>query len=91
MQDFEVTNVHSDNHDTFAHYALLANYDPITFQEAVKDSKWQKAMKEEIRSIEKNNSWEIVEVPKGQKSIGVKWVYKTKLNRMVEFTSTKPD
>ncbi|RVW64469.1 Retrovirus-related Pol polyprotein from transposon RE2 [Vitis vinifera] len=57
------------------------NCDPITFQEAIKDLKWHKAMNEEIGSIEKNNSWELVELPKGQKSIGVKWVYKTKLNK----------
>lgn len=54
---------------------------PITFQEAVKDSKWEKAMNEEIGSIEKNNTWELSELPKGQKSIGVKWVYKTKLKK----------
>ena len=48
MQDFEVTNVRSDNYDIFAHYALLAYCDPITFQEAIKDSKWKKAMNEEI-------------------------------------------
>ncbi|RVW40116.1 Retrovirus-related Pol polyprotein from transposon TNT 1-94 [Vitis vinifera] len=45
------------------------------------DLKWHKAMNEEIGSIEKNNSWELVELPKWQKSIGVKWVYKTKLNK----------
>ena len=56
MQDFGVTGVQSDNYDTIVHYALLSDYDPITFQEAIKDSKWQKAMNEEIRSIEKNNS-----------------------------------
>ncbi|RVW73046.1 Retrovirus-related Pol polyprotein from transposon RE1 [Vitis vinifera] len=81
MQDFEVTGVQSDNYDTIAHYALLSDCDPITFQEAIKDLKWHKAMNEEIMSIEKNNSWELVELPKGQKSIGVKWVYKTKLNK----------
>ncbi|KAL6322426.1 hypothetical protein AAG906_008081 [Vitis piasezkii] len=81
MQDFEVIGVQSDNYDTIAHYALLSYCDPITFQEAIKDLKWHKAMNEEIGSIEKNNSWELVELPKGHKSIGVKWVYKTKLNK----------
>lgn len=38
-------------------------------------------MDEEMRSIEKNNTWELVELPTGQKSIGVKWIYKTKLNK----------
>ena len=65
MQDFEVSSVQSNNYDTISHYALLSYCDHITFQEAVKDSKWQKAMNEEIRSIKKNNSWELVELPEG--------------------------
>ena len=36
-------------------------------------------MDEEIRSIEKNNTWNLVSLPK-HKTIGVKWVYKTKKN-----------
>ena len=39
MQDFEVTRVQSDNYDTIAHYALLSDCDPITFQEAIKGLK----------------------------------------------------
>ena len=30
--------------------------------------------------IEKNNTWELVNCPHGKYIIGVKWVYKTKLN-----------
>ena len=36
-------------------------------------------MKEEMRAIEKNNTRELVELPKDHKEIRVKWVYKTKL------------
>ena len=31
-----------------------------------------------IQSIEKNNTWELTTLSLGKKSIGVKWVYKTK-------------
>lgn len=34
-------------------------------------------MLDELRSIEKNNTWELVELPKQKKTIDVKWVYKT--------------
>ena len=51
--------------DSIAHFALFSNCDPVTFQEAVKDSKWQKAMNEEVKSIEKNNTWELSDLPKG--------------------------
>ena len=45
---------------------------PTTFKEAVKEQKWLKAMDEEIASIEKNNTWELTELPMGQRTIGVK-------------------
>ncbi|KAK6128301.1 hypothetical protein DH2020_037956 [Rehmannia glutinosa] len=35
-------------------------------------------MDEEIASIEKNNTWELVDLPEGKIVIGVKWIYKTK-------------
>eukprot|EP00253_Pinus_taeda_P035868 PITA_35868 len=37
-------------------------------------------MDEEINSIERNKTWDLVELPKGKEAIGVKWVYKTKRN-----------
>ena len=37
-------------------------------------------MGEEIDSIERNNTWDLVDLPEGKNNIGVKWVYKTKLN-----------
>nr|KYP56109.1 Retrovirus-related Pol polyprotein from transposon TNT 1-94 [Cajanus cajan] len=37
-------------------------------------------MEEEIKMIEKNNTWDLVDCPHGKDIIGVKWVFKTKLN-----------
>ncbi|KAK6159148.1 hypothetical protein DH2020_006462 [Rehmannia glutinosa] len=37
-------------------------------------------MDEEIKSIKKNDTWELAQLPKGHKAIGVKWVYKVKKN-----------
>jgi hypothetical protein len=37
-------------------------------------------MQEEIDSIEKNKTWELVEKPNNKDAIGVKWVYKVKHN-----------
>lgn len=36
-------------------------------------------MEEELRSIEKNQTWELVHLPQGKRPIDVKWVYKTKV------------
>jgi hypothetical protein len=37
-------------------------------------------MNQEIESIKKNKTWDLFDMPRHKKSIGVKWVYKTKLN-----------
>jgi hypothetical protein len=37
-------------------------------------------MNQEIDSIEKSKTWDFFDLPKHKTSIGVKWVYKTKLN-----------
>ncbi|XP_028098760.1 uncharacterized protein LOC114298399 [Camellia sinensis] len=68
MQDYEVSGVDQSD-DPLVHFALFSDCDPVTFQDAVKDQKWQKAMDEEIAAIEKNHTWELTDLPKGQKSI----------------------
>ena len=37
-------------------------------------------MKEELFMIEKNMTWELVDQPEDRKIIGLKWVFRTKLN-----------
>ena len=37
-------------------------------------------MDEEIKAIEKNDTWKLTTLSNGHKSIGVKWVYKKKKN-----------
>ncbi|KAI5350060.1 hypothetical protein L3X38_002951 [Prunus dulcis] len=54
--------------------------EPENFTEAVKDEAWKKAMTEEMLMIEKNSTWELVDRPSNKPIVGVKWVYKTKLN-----------
>ncbi|CAI9776083.1 unnamed protein product [Fraxinus pennsylvanica] len=58
----------------------VAIYKPAGHEEALKDSKWKKAMEEEMLTTQKNKTWELVERPEDRKVIGVKWVYRTKLN-----------
>lgn len=67
----------------------VAVHDPCSFEEAVKHEKWRKAMDAEINSIEKNQTWELVNVPTGAKIIGVKWIFKTKLNEHGEVEKYK--
>ena len=59
---------------------FLADSEDLSFEEVVQEEKWQRAMNEEIRAIERNNMWELTDLPKGAQSIGVKWMYKKKTN-----------
>ena len=63
--------------------------EPLTFSEAIKERSWVEAMDVEIASIEKNNTWSLVELPAGQKAIGLKWVYKLKRDSKGEVVKYK--
>ncbi|BBH07457.1 BURP domain-containing protein [Prunus dulcis] len=59
----------------------FSGIEPESFEEAQKHEVWVKAMKDEIRMIEKNQTWELVDLPKDRDVIGVKWIFKTKFNQ----------
>ena len=65
--------------DIYQSYNVVV-LEPVKFKEAKKDPKWIDAMKKELRMIEKNQTWELVNMPKHKKPIGVKWVYITNFN-----------
>ena len=57
--------------------------EPATVIEALssqKKAKWEEAMKAEMRSLQDNDVWELVELPKDRKPVGSKWVFKVKTN-----------
>lgn len=57
---------------------LLSVEEPATFDQAVLEKEWRQAMKTELEAIERNDTWELTDLPKGHKAIGLKWVYKIK-------------
>lgn len=42
--------------------------------------RWQQAVKAELDSMELNNTWTLVLLPKGKHTIRCRWVYKVKTN-----------
>ena len=55
--------------------------DPISYEEAIsaKDKElWKASMEEEIKNLNKNQTWELVDKPKDKNILGCKWVYRKK-------------
>jgi hypothetical protein len=51
---------------------------PSSVDEALKDRKWIQAMDEEMKALEKNGTWEIVERQRDKKPVGCRWIYTVK-------------
>ncbi|GJR94831.1 retrovirus-related pol polyprotein from transposon TNT 1-94 [Tanacetum coccineum] len=71
--------------DMAAYAAAIAEeedtHEPIIFQDKINSSEkdeWVRAMEEEMSSLKKNHTWELVDQPPGQKLISCKWLYKIK-------------
>ncbi|XP_012279561.1 uncharacterized protein LOC105699268 [Orussus abietinus] len=80
-----VRKVNTKYADDYVSYCIYVNYFdtnvPKNDQEAIKGNEaqnWREAMKKEIISINKNNTWFSVKKPNKKKVIEVKWVYKKK-------------
>ena len=70
-------------YDDFVSSVSLSTNDnePSCYQEAVEGSnneKWKEAMKDEMNALAKNATWDLVELPRNRKTVGCKWVYKSK-------------
>lgn len=54
------------------------DFEPYTYSQVAPILACQNAMTREFEALEYNNTWVIIELPKGKKSISCKWVYKIK-------------
>lgn len=51
---------------------------PFSYEEAINNPDWIKAMDLELDALASNNTLEVVDLPKGKRPISSKWVYKLK-------------
>ena len=65
--------------DHYGEWVYLAENDtnePKSVSEAMSSNEkkeWMNAMENEINSLKKHDVWELVELPKGRKTVGCKW------------------
>ena len=51
---------------------LMVESDPHTYEDVAHDPRWKTAMKEEFSSLQKNNTWELVDLPLGRKLVSLR-------------------
>lgn len=54
--------------------------EPTSYNGAIKDSNWCKAMTNELTTLELNNTWSFIDLPPHKEAIGCKWIFKIKYN-----------
>ena len=63
-------------------YALMGQVmkmdEPRDYAEALRKKEWNEAMEAKLNALVKNDTWDLVKLPKGKDVIGTKWVYKIK-------------
>ena len=85
----EIYDQEEENVDIYSNFSLFS-YDPLYFDEAIKEDKWIKKMDEDI-DFERNNTWELMDLPKGKEYIGVKGSTKLNLMQKVKLLSVRQD
>ena len=84
LEDYELL-CEEDDFETLCeaeceHLLLLVNEEPWNYEEASELKVWRDACDDEIKSIEKNKTWSLGDLPPNCKAIGLKWVFKVKRN-----------
>lgn len=65
----------------FSHLAL-AYHEPSNYHEAINSDEgkfWMDAIKEEIHSLEQNETWTYADLPSGRKALTTRWIFKRKV------------
>ena len=73
--------VFSEDNEVYVSKENQMKGDSTSFKEAMRSVysfKWQEAMEVEMNSMNTNDVWNLDEIPNEAKTVGCKWVYKTK-------------
>ncbi|KAI9194923.1 hypothetical protein LWI28_010161 [Acer negundo] len=63
-------------------YSFIANISeiqvPKDIHEALRSPEWKKAVYDEMKALEKNQTWEMSALPSGKRIVGCKWIFTVK-------------
>ncbi|GJV16282.1 retrovirus-related pol polyprotein from transposon TNT 1-94 [Tanacetum coccineum] len=84
--------VRSDNALEFVKELWDTCNNMVIFQKDLANFKgWCLGMDSELRALEKNGTWDLIELPPGKKAIGSHWIFKTKLKADATVEKRKPE
>ena len=79
-----------DEIETFAYHSDYVDQElPKSIEEALSSPEWYRAMKAEYDSLQKNEVWDIVEMPEGKNLVTGKWHFALKRNSKGEIIRHK--
>ncbi|KAK1417486.1 hypothetical protein QVD17_26615 [Tagetes erecta] len=78
LKDYYFGDSSGNEEETSTCQFALTITDPISYDQAAQTKEWKEAMLAELQAIERNDTWELVDLPPGKNLVGVKWLFKTK-------------
>ena len=80
--EYHISQFVSSKYLSLQHQSFISAVDsikiPTAIEEALKDKNWVQAMNKEMRTVEKNGTWEVVERPCEERPVGCRWIYTVK-------------
>nr|GEW36811.1 hypothetical protein [Tanacetum cinerariifolium] len=73
-----LTQINDDDFHTCMFACFLSQKEPNRVHQALKDPSWIEAMQEELLQFKMQKVWVLVDLPKGKRAIGSKWVFRNK-------------
>nr|GEW72089.1 putative ribonuclease H-like domain-containing protein [Tanacetum cinerariifolium] len=72
------TQINNEYFHTCMFVYFLSQEEPKRVHQALKDPSWIEAMQEELLQFKMQKVWVLVDLPKGKRAIGSKWVFRNK-------------
>nr|GEU89990.1 hypothetical protein [Tanacetum cinerariifolium] len=73
-----LTQINDEDFHTCMFACFLSQEEPKRVHQALKNPSWIEAMEEELLQFKMQKVWVLVDLPKGKRAIGLKWVFRNK-------------